>query len=637
MHQQKYSSQTAFWLRITTRRWTMLALGLLAIVVGCQQPRNAHEEQEAVVCCYNKCRSFYSVNTDSVHYYLQVLQQEADTENPVHIGMLENVKGIYALSTGDVKTSIQNFGTALQIFEAQGVDTLVAIVNIGLANAYKMEGQYDKAIETLLRATAVGDRNSDESILMRCYSGLSQVYQLKGDLVQTQKYLQNAELLKKVTPYYRLHILHTKANVYGMSGQIDSALAVDDRGIALATQYDIPQRLSAFWDNKANCFLETNQLDSAEHYFFRCLEADKKYGQISLVSDTYCTLVDLYRRKNQPDKVLPIATQALQRCDSVQYTRGKQVVYAALAKFYQKEKQYEKGFAARDSAQVYFQKMVNEDREKKIATLQVQYETDKKERTIAQQQAQLNTSRYQMAFLASLVVLLLMGVAAIRRNEHQKRQFAIQQAIQAQKTANAQAVLESEQNERIRVARDLHDSIGQKLAALNMKLSANDAPNDTSVLLVDCIREVREISHNLIPESLHFGLLQAIENTIGQMTQNVGTRVSLNVSPACAGLQVPLSQSLHLLRIFQEIMGNALRHSKANNIAIDLDIKGQDFEIRCVDDGIGLVPKAIEQSKGIGWKNIFARLDVLQGDIDIQPNAPAGTQITVKAPIRSLS
>ncbi len=135
------------------------------------------------------------------------------------------------------------------------------------------------------------------------------------------------------------------------------------------------------------------------------------------------------------------------------------------------------------------------------------------------------------------------------------------------------AIFEGEQAERIRIARDLHDSIGQMLAVTKMRLSippvadvpAQQAFNDATAAIVDqTVAEVRAISHNLIPEDLTFGTVRALENLCNRMAAGGGIDVTLKIAEEVRARRFNQQFSLSLYRIVQEVLGNMIKHSGAS-------------------------------------------------------------------------
>ena len=192
------------------------------------------------------------------------------------------------------------------------------------------------------------------------------------------------------------------------------------------------------------------------------------------------------------------------------------------------------------------------------------------------------------------------------------------------------------QADRDRIARDLHDSIGQQLAAVRMKLNAlpeSAEAEDAGRFLDSTIQEVRAISHNLLPEALQFGWVPALEDLCEKMTVPGGPAISLEVEEQARNTAFSRQQELSIYRIIQEIISNTLRHAEARHLRITISRNERTFFIHTSDDGKGMDTAVPASSPGIGWKNITARANLLRGRMEISSRLLQGTQLHIAIPL----
>ncbi|RZL44237.1 MAG: hypothetical protein EOP00_20635 [Pedobacter sp.] len=203
-------------------------------------------------------------------------------------------------------------------------------------------------------------------------------------------------------------------------------------------------------------------------------------------------------------------------------------------------------------------------------------------------------------------------------------------------TIATKSVFEGEQNERIRIARDLHDGIGQMLSVVKMNVSTLNPADKTvegTLNLVDkTITELRAISHNLIPEALNFGLFAALEDICQKINEAGKTQVALNVGEEINDIQLTQQNKLSIYRIVQEVLNNMIKHANASYISIDIKKANENMLIAIKDNGDGFDTSKIDDSKGIGWKNISARVHLMDGDMNIKSEKLIGTQIEISIP-----
>lgn len=199
------------------------------------------------------------------------------------------------------------------------------------------------------------------------------------------------------------------------------------------------------------------------------------------------------------------------------------------------------------------------------------------------------------------------------------------------------AVFETQESERKRLAEDLHDSVGQVLSAikLNMhRLHKNTVSESSQPLLVDtrklideCIQEIRNIIHNVLPPVLtDYGLMAALEALCNKVQQV--TNIKVNFYKNLPDQRFSHDVELALYRIAQELFGNAIKHSNASTIKLSVIKSGDKVLIEFKDDGVGF--KLNEIKHGFGIKNLESRVQLINGEIDIQSEPSAGTTTTIK-------
>ena len=201
-------------------------------------------------------------------------------------------------------------------------------------------------------------------------------------------------------------------------------------------------------------------------------------------------------------------------------------------------------------------------------------------------------------------------------------------------------MLKGQEEERSRLAKDLHDGLGGmlsgvKLSFVNMKENLiMDAESVTSfeksILQLDnTIAELRKVAHNLMPEALvKFGLKNAILDFCNSMQLSSKTKIIFEQ----LGTERLLSNTadLYIYRIVQELINNAIKHADADQILVQLTKTNDKVLLTVEDDGKGFNTELIRSAKGIGLKNIQQRVDYLKGKIDIASQAAEGTSVNIE-------
>ena len=210
-----------------------------------------------------------------------------------------------------------------------------------------------------------------------------------------------------------------------------------------------------------------------------------------------------------------------------------------------------------------------------------------------------------------------------------------------------QAVLQGEENERKRLAFELHDGIGQLLSVVKLNISSLeqwiDKKNKQVVELVESIivlvddscREVRNISHNLMPNTvIQFGLVAALEEFSRKI--NRAKQVKVHYQNFEFNIQLDPQTETTLYRIIQEIVNNAIKHSEATDIYIQLIKDENELIILIEDNGKGFDKKILESDKGLGIRNIISRIEYINGKVEIDSIIGKGTSYHISINLENL-
>ncbi len=254
---------------------------------------------------------------------------------------------------------------------------------------------------------------------------------------------------------------------------------------------------------------------------------------------------------------------------------------------------------------------------------------------IENKKLELKQKNILLIFTGVLFLIVIIVAYFIYKNYRYRQDKKLQKEIFRQKEVETKALFEGEQNERIRIARDLHDSVGQMLSLIKMNLSSQEQnlENEKVQNLVDkTISEVRTISHNLIPEELNFGIIPALENLADKVNSSSSTKMEIDIPDEIRTLEFQKQNELSIYRIVQEVVNNMIKHAEATSVNLLIKKTENILIINIRDNGKGLDNNSISNSSGIGWKNINARVHMMDGKIKIESEKLAGTQIEITLP-----
>lgn len=195
------------------------------------------------------------------------------------------------------------------------------------------------------------------------------------------------------------------------------------------------------------------------------------------------------------------------------------------------------------------------------------------------------------------------------------------------------------ENERKRIAGDLHDSLGPLLSSVKLNISSVEVPDvhDQEVIrksarhIDEIIASMRQISYDLLPIALERkGLIEAVRDFVRHLGREDELEVSVyHMNPISSHPE----QDIHLFRILQEIIHNTLKHANASRLDIGFRQEENELLLLVQDNGQGFsVEKAREHSRGLGLKSLETRTDILRGTIHIRSAVGEGTRYYIRVP-----
>ena len=234
-----------------------------------------------------------------------------------------------------------------------------------------------------------------------------------------------------------------------------------------------------------------------------------------------------------------------------------------------------------------------------------------------------------LVFVTGLFLFVFQYRKRIIMHENEKQMLALN------------SILKGQEDERSRMAKDLHDGVGGMLSGIKLNLSSmkgniiiheKDAQlfNKSITQLDSAIAEMRRVAHNMMPEALiKFGLSEAIQDYCDGI--NESNMVKLKFTPLGVDKTIEKSTEVILYRIIQELSSNAIKHAAAKNIFIQLNQHAKGLSLVVEDDGNGFDTTQI--TKGAGLQNIQSRVDYLRGHLSIESGANKGTSVNIEIPL----
>ncbi|WP_425576736.1 sensor histidine kinase [Nibrella saemangeumensis] len=243
-----------------------------------------------------------------------------------------------------------------------------------------------------------------------------------------------------------------------------------------------------------------------------------------------------------------------------------------------------------------------------------------------------------------MMAIFIVVFVAYYQQKQVKQQLALKELQEKYRRELMAATFQGQEQERRRLARDLHDEIGTMLSVTKMSLNQLDRKLTDNVpaslllqrtrsLLDETMSNVRRISRDLVPTTLdRFGLVAALEELIEKTTDG-DIHIQLECNATLDNLTSPMEVMLY--RIAQELVNNGIKHARATQITIQLFCQENEVRLSVVDNGHGFDFDDVmkDRDRGLGLRNIESRLSVVDGHVTFDVAPGRGSKIYVQVPL----
>lgn len=515
-------------------------------------------------------------------------------------------------------------------------------LQIGLAKMYKgnalsFMGEFSEASKELQDAIRVFQKKNDTHYIISAKNLLSGLYSQNSFYEEAKKERDEAIVLaKKIGSYEHLGVFYYNAGLADQSqGNYRESIENLKKAISACRKTDNPRFYeSTFLTGLVIAYCEADSIPQAEFYL---KEFENIYeNHLENVRELHLdALMHLTYAKKEYQLALNYGKEYLQlksngsNFQNIQYAELFMAnVYEAMGNFNQAYKHFKKYAEIKDSI----------GQMKKIKALsyyQTLYETNKRDLKIKEQEnniAFLNAKnkRYnQLLIFGSIGLLIIFSfILLIRSRNAAKRRQKMQVAF-------SQDLINAQEKERIRIARELHDSVGQKIMLLTKKTKMYDN-EDMQSLATNTLDELRSISRGLHPATLDkLGLTAAILTMINE----VDAHTDLFFTNEIENIDKHLSKeaSLHLYRILQELLNNMVKHANAKVASVNIEMRNDKIEVIVKDNGRGFeYADKLKSGTSLGMRTIRERAGILHASLEIKSKSDIGTTVTIIIPIQNV-
>lgn len=522
-----------------------------------------------------------------------------------------------------------------------------ALYVTGLGNFRK--GQNTEALEYLYKsATAWEESGRNPLQLARTYELIAMLYKVLQKYPDALNYYRLACHIKKAQ-HNEIILLSTYnglGNTFRALNQIDSAIWYLKKALPLAAGNTLTTAQVS--NNLGNIYWTLKNWDQANRWYKEALLHFDSLHHTTGIAEASFNLGAVATQLKQYPAAIAYYNSSLKASSDGQSPDHQEWIYRHLADAYYQTGEFKLAYLNAVKNSDVKDSTLSLNIEKAIADLKEKYETEKKEHALAIEQARttrlslVNTNQMRLIYLLAAVAIIIsvMGyfmISNMRRKQKLAAELADlkekekQQMIQEQALRSNIAMLEGQQAERQRIARDLHDRLGSTLTSVRRFMKSPDYNSKIDVMLDEAIDDVRRISHDLSDGILQkYGLAEALEDLKDTVAAGGMMNVSLH-QPKDMGI-VPASIAAETYYIVRELVNNAVKHSNASDLSIQLMREEQLLYLTVEDNGKGFDTTAF--NKGIGLANIETRAFKINATFTMESYPGKGTCIYFTIPLK---
>lgn len=585
-------------------------------------------------------------------------------------------------------TAIVCYNDILAISKAANyVDgAFIALITKGIK--YYEKEDYENYREYTRQAIPWARRSTQKDALAWCYVNIGEAYLCEGDYTTASEYYYLA--LDEVK---KLPVTHTTVNVYNSLGQVNLRLGQAEKAMYyFNTAEDMSRReklyyqLAMTYTYKGQHYTDIHKPDSARKYFNGVMDIGVQIGKVDLramanadlgktyisegeynkavsflrsaialaqnrfpyiVVDASYSLGDAWYHLHKYGEAEAILDTALHEIISHNYRDYYITCYNKLIDVYKATGQYKKAMDYMDTVAVLKEALTSAEKARAINQMEIKYKTAEKDKVIAQnglviaqQNNTLTRKNFWIAGTAGSILLLLFAAVGFynRLRTRQRLQAGQIKTLQQENTISIlKGVVQGEENERTRIARELHDGIGGMLSAAMMRfmtirhenpaITQSNAYREAMDTLTEMGDEIRKTAHNLMPEVL---LKQSLPEAVQSYCNSMQVRDSLQIDFQSFGDFSDIMQEFKLsaYRIVQELLKNIQKHAKASHALVELQMHDQTLTITVEDNGTGFDTTGVKS--GMGLKNLDTRIRSFDGHYTIESDPGKGTSVYIE-------
>lgn len=554
---------------------------------------------------------------------------------------------------GGVCSLIGQYDSALifcqKALEQAQIDKDSLNIGIGLMNlgaTYGFMSNYQTAVEYCLRGLKIVEGRKYNTFEMQINDKLQVLYMQMGQydkaIVFGQKAVQQSRQVKM--PYFLAQTLNNLSMSYSGKRMPEKAEPLLNEALAISKMLGNTNMEASILLNLSEVSLATGNYEALKKNSERGHLLSHEIGSLESEATSLKALSIYYLHSNNFSK----SRQLLEESIAISKKNNFKKEYASALKIFSNLSfamgDLDAGEKYNQQSEDILGEMIIDIISEKSANLEKKYETEKKDNQLQLQKIQLQrkVTVNRMLVLSAIILLVISLLSYMTYKQKQKLQQQRIIELETEKQLEAtEAVLKGEEQERTRLAKDLHDGLGGMLSGIKYSLTTmkgnlvmtpeNQQAFERSIDMLDSsIKEMRSVAHNMMPEAvIRFGLNTALNDFCNDINQSGALKVNYQ-SLGMEDISIDTTVAITLYRILQELLNNVMKHAQARTAIVQITNSNNILSVTFEDDGKGFDTNILKTNKGIGWASVQNRVEFLKGRLDIRSKAGEGTSVQIE-------
>jgi len=554
-------------------------------------------------------------------------------------------------SKGDYQKAILKFNKCVTIFKKSGNNQLLGKAYNNLGRALSQMGNSEEALKYYFLSMGISKQSKDTLNMAKIYKNIGALYEEQNDFVKAMQYYDNSFELAKKTKDFSLmaDCQNNMGVVYEQQTKYRKALQMYSNALEIYKSKNDEQKISMVLNNLAIVHKYLKNYPEAIKNYEAALILSEKLGDKFMVAAIQNNLGNVYALTGNYFKSLELCKLANENAKAID---AKEVIiesYDGISTAYEKLNQFTYAIKFRKLYELEKDNFINVERSGQLAEMHIKYETQKKvdeikllnqegkirELKIKEQKFLITKKNHQMtAFL-----LLIMGLIIIAY--FWKKSLKLKNMLASEKI-----IKETEEYERLRIAKDIHDDLGSGLAKINFlseiifqktehlpEIRINsEAVKETAKKMIE---NMRDLIWALNPDNTTIAnLLARMREYSTDYLEDYPIEIQNYFQENLPQTAITKEAHRELFMVVKESLNNIAKHAKATKVFFTAKITLDYLELSIKDDGVGF--NVDTDKKGNGLRNMQSRLQSIDGICTIISNNVNGTEINVSVPLQKI-